>query len=344
MRMRRALLRALGLVRVLVLVLFVVVSSASSPTLDGQPVVTRAQESMVATACAPETAGSTQPAAASNLDEGVPPGLALSVLADLSTETWPAFANSLVLTVRQLSLQADAVTDARRTQGPLLFYVASGSVGISVNGRLQPHAPGSALLVETGQNYLLRNDSADPAIVLRLALVPPDEETTVGRGDVAAVIDDGNEIAAGAESIESTLLLSADLPAMTGPMHLFLACLSWTDAEADPGEAAHPGPVGLLVLDGQLLIGESGMLDAGDCTVFPPASPRHLRAGHPPPVILMFGAVPEEDPLWLYDVASAQNGTPSARASFACGDAAEPGEPPVAAGLMPDADPSAAPL
>jgi quercetin dioxygenase-like cupin family protein len=269
------------------------------------------------------------------LAEAVPPGLALSILADLPTELWPAYADSLVLTIRRLDLGPGAVTEIRRTQGPLLFFIESGTVGVSVNGRMQSQSAGGATLVETGQHYLLRNEIDEPASVLRLALVPPDEETTVGRGEIAQVIDVGDEIATSPGAVESRLLLQADVPAMSGTAHLFLACLSWVDPMADPGEVSHPGPVGFLVLDGELLVGESGTLSAGDCTLFPPRSPRWLRAGDPPPTILMFGAAPDDQPLWLAADVGSGSSSPGDRLVFDCGGQAAPDEPPVAAGLTP---------
>jgi hypothetical protein len=276
---------------------------------------------------------------ASVLGEGLPAGLALTVLADQATEQWPTFADSLVLTIRRLDMVPGAVTEIRRTQGPLLFYVESGIVGLSVNGSMQPQSPGVATLVQTGQHYLLRNDANVPATIVRLALVPPDEETTVGRGDIAQVIDAGDEITVSPGTVESRLLLRADVPTMSGPTHLFLACLTFPALGVDPGEASHPGPVGYLVLDGQLLVGDAGTLNAGDCTLFPTQSPRRLRAGDPPPTLLMFGAVPADQPLWIpadtvSDSISAGDPSP-----FECGELAVPDEPPVAAELTP-LDPS----
>ena len=322
----------------LILLAIVMTAIAAAPGTGRFEARAQSADSAVLSICSPgegQTGSGGQPTVESALGTGMPSGLALTVLADQATEQWPAFADSLVLTIRRLNLVPAAVTEIRRTQGPLLFYVESGSVGLSVNGRMQTQSPGVATLVETGQHYLLRNDSTESATILRLALVPPDEETTVGRGEIAQVIDGGSEIAASPGSIESRLLLRADVPAMSGRAHLFLACLSWVDPGADLGATSHPGPVGYLVLDGQLLVGDAGILNAGDCTLFPAQSPRRLRAGDPPPTLLMFGAVPDDHPLWIPADEGSGSGTVGEPSEFECGDLMAPDEPPVAAELTP---------
>ena len=322
----------------LILVAIVIFAIAAAPGTGGFHVRAQPAGSPVQSICSSaegQTQSGEQSTMESPLGTGAPAGLALTVLADQATEQWPTFADSLVLTVRRLHLIPAAVTEIRRTQGPLLFYVESGSVGLSVNGRMETHSPGVAALVETGQHYLLRNDSTESATILRLALVPPDEETTVGRGEIAQVIDGGNEIAASPGAIGSRLLLRADVPAMSGQAHLFLACLSWIDPAADFGSTSHPGPVGYLVLDGQLLVGDAGVLNAGDCTLFPAESPRRLRAGDPPPTLLMFGAVPDAHPLWIPVDAGSNSSTAGEPSEFECGDLMAPDEPPVAAELTP---------
>lgn len=324
--------------RMSVILVLIVMAAITAPSGgSGRHALAQSAANVSATTC--ELAGSQaaaidQSLAGSPLAEGVPAGLALSVLADRPAEQWPAFADSLVMTIRRLNLAPGAVTDIRRTQGPLLFYVESGNVGLSINGRMQPQSPGAAALVETGQHYLLRNDPNEPATVLRLALVPPDEETTVNRGGVAQVIDAGQEIAMSPGAVESQMLVRADVPALSGTTRLFLACLAWVDASADPGEASHPGPVGFLVLDGQLLVGETGVLSAGDCTFFSPQAPRRLRAGDPSPTVLMFGVLPGGERLWN-PAGVSDPVSPSDRPMFECGIHAAPDETPDAASMVP---------
>ena len=320
-----------------ILVLIVMAAIIVPAGGSGRHALAQSTANVSATTC--ELAGSQagaidQSVAGSPLGEGVPAGMALAVLADRPAEQWPAFADNLVMTIRRLNLAPGAVTEIRRTQGPLLFYVESGNVGLSINGRMQPQAPGAATLVETGQHYLLRNDPNESASILRLALVPPDEETTVNRGGIAQVIDAGQEIAMSPGAVESQMLLRADVSAVSGATRLFFACLTWTDASADPGEASHPGPVGFLVLDGQLLVGETGALGAGDCTFFSPQAPRRLRAGDPSPTVLMFGVLPGGERLWN-PAGGTDPASPADRSMFECGIQAAPDELPVAASTVP---------
>jgi hypothetical protein len=91
------------------------------------------------------------------------------------------------------------------------------------------------------------------------------------------------------------------------------------------------------------LIGDSGTLDAGGCTLFAPQSVRRLRAGDPPPTLLMFGAVPGDQPLWI-PADSATGGSAGGPSEFECGEFAAPAEPPVAAGLAPHDPARLAPL
>jgi quercetin dioxygenase-like cupin family protein len=324
--------------RARLILIAIMIAVVAAPGADKLQARAQSAESPLPAACAlgdGEAGVGDHPPVESILGEGLPSGLALTVLADQPTEQWPAFADSLVLTIRRLDLVPGAVTEIRRTQGPLLFYVASGTVGLSINGRMQSQPPGVSALVQTGQHYLLRNDATEPASVVRLALVPPDEETTVGRGEVAQVVDAGDEIAASPGTVESRLLLRADVPTISGSAHLFLGCLSWVDSGSDPGETYHPGPVGYLVLDGQLLIGDTGTLHAGECTLFPPQSPRRLRAGDAPPTVLVFGAVPGDQPLLIPADTLPDPGSAGAPAEFECNELTVPVEPPVAADLAP---------
>jgi hypothetical protein len=36
----------------------------------------------------------------------------------------------------------------------------------------------------------------------------------------------------------------------------------------------------------------------GESTIFQPGASRRLRAGEPPPLLLMFGAIPQDAPIW----------------------------------------------
>jgi quercetin dioxygenase-like cupin family protein len=284
-----------------VLVVVVLAAMVLEASVASGMVLARTQQSAASQTC--EHSGDDdqhqQPMVDSMLDDGLPSGLTLDILADKSTERWPEFARGLVLTVRRLTLAPEAVSDMRRTEGPLLYYIESGTVGVAINGRAEDYESGGSILIETGQNYLLRNDLSTPAIVLRLALVPPEEETTVSnRGAVAQVLPGDNDLAPESAFIESVLLVEADIPAMKGTTHLFLACLTWADPASDPGVRWYAGPVGFQVLAGQLLVGDVEALSTGESTIFQPEASRRLRAGEPPPILLMFGAIPQDAPIW----------------------------------------------
>ena len=289
-------------------------------------------------ACQPAAEGNgSDPLLASEsaLTVEMPPGLALAVLADTATDQWPPFARGLLMTVRHLTLDPGVTAASRQTQGPLLFYIETGSVGLSINGQPQTFDRGESVLIERGQNYQIRNDDpVNPARVLRLQIVPPGKETQVARGDLADVRDDEEEFIPGPPFIQSRLLLTAEMPALEGLTHLILGCLTWSDQAADTGETSHPGPVGLLVLEGQLLVGDSGSLAAGQCVVFQPQVLHRLRAGSLSPVILVVGAVPDGVPFWgsSDEEVGAQSG---GRLEFNCDQQAEPDAIPDAANALP---------
>jgi quercetin dioxygenase-like cupin family protein len=259
----------------------------------------------------------------------LPRGLSLVVLTNQSPTSWPRYARGLVMTVRQLTLDPDVVSEMRITQGPLLFYVEGGTVGISINSRMAYYEPGSAVLVELGQHYLLRNDSAESVRLVRVQLTPPETETTVARSDPAAAHGVERAAVPGPPFLASRLLLTTPAPAMREGTRLVLACLTWADPAVEARDIAHPGPVALLVLAGQLLVGETGIRATGDCVVYQAGDVHRLRAGDPPPVVLMIGAIPAGSELWRG--ASAVGGSRSSVGSTPrCGEE-------TAAGAAPDA-------
>jgi quercetin dioxygenase-like cupin family protein len=240
------------------------------------------------------------------LRANLPPGMTLHVLADAATEAWPPFARGLVMTVRALTLDPGVTAATRQSQGPVLFYVESGSVSVSINGRPEVFEQGAAFLIERSKNYQLRNeDLGTPATLLRVQVVPPGSETKVSRGDIAQVVDDEQMMAPGPPFIRSQLLLTADVPAMDGPGRLVLGCLAWEVDPAGARDTVHPGPVALLVLDGELLVGNSGALGAGQCTVFQGDVVHRLGPGASPPRALLIGILPAEATLWEEPVAQA---------------------------------------
>jgi quercetin dioxygenase-like cupin family protein len=278
------------------------------------------------------------PAAESAFAAQLPPGVALRVLADEATEAWPPFARGLVMTVRHLTLDPDVASATRQSQGPVLFYVESGTLDVSVNGQPRIVEQGATLLIERSENYQLRNEDASaPATLLRVQIVPPGGETKVARGDIAMAMDDEQALSPGPPFIQSQLLLTADVPAVDGLTHLVLGCLSWADGAPDAGETVHAGPVALLVLDGEMLVGETGSLAAGQCTVFNGNVAHRLRAGSPPPSVLLIGILPDGKPFWAEP---AGTGPPPGRLAFSCDPDAAPDAVPDAAQRAPAGDSS----
>lgn len=280
-------------------------------------------------ACSLGSGGETAPpaVAAPEIAVAPPPGLALGVLAAHRADDLPRLEPSLVFAVRHLILQPGAESAVRRASGPLLFYVERGAVEVAVGGRPTPTATGASVLVATDQQYGLLNSSPEPVSLLRLSLQPPGKETIVGTGDMLEVIPGEIDLEE-PERIASRQLLWGEigLPPAGGTV-LFLACLSWQDAAADAGEVGHPGPVGLLVLDGRLRLGEADELAAGDCLVFQPRAAHRPRAGEPPPVVLLVGAVPVGQQLWSATASrlGSEAGPTSPPRPFRCEDPEEAG-------------------
>lgn len=307
-------------------------------------VVRQADDGFPTAACEEPSvgAGVASVSAATALAPEPPPGIALAMLADAATEAWPPFARGLVLTVRHLTLDPGVASASRQSQGPVLFYVESGSVSVSVNGQPRVVGLGEALLIERGKNYQLRNeDLGTSAMLVRVQIVPPGGETKVSRGEIAMAIDDEQALAPGPPFIASQLLLSADVPAVDGLAHIVLACVTWNEGSTDADDAVHPGPVALLVLEGELLVGDSGSLGAGQCTVFQRNAPSRLGAGEPAPTVLMIAVVPDGAPLWA---AAGDAGAAPGRSSFSCDPAAAPDAIPDSAWLTPSGGVGRAPL
>ena len=252
---------------------------------------------------------------------GLPSGLEVAILADQPTEDWPPRASGLILTLRHLTLDPGSASESRRAEGPLLFYVETGNVGISINGVMDYFSAGTGVLVQRNQRYVLRNASQAPASMLRVQVVPPGEETEVGGyGGSVDVRQEDRESPPGPPYIDSRLLLTGEIPAIQGRTHLLLGCLSWSDPAADPAEIAHPGPVGYLVVRGQMLVGKTSSRMAGECAGFQAREPHRLRAGSPPPVVLVVTVMPDGSRLWTTENVGEGSDASTNRLKFDCGE------------------------
>jgi quercetin dioxygenase-like cupin family protein len=260
-----------------------------------------------------------EPLAAVPTVAGVPAGLSLAVLTDRAPVSWPGQVGSLVMTVRHLTLDPGVESAMRITYGPLLYYIERGTVGISINSQWDEYGPGSTALVELGQRVVLRNTNDKPASLIRLQLAPSGKETTVSYGDPAELRGIEQEAAPGPPYLTSRLLVDANVPAMASGDHLVLGCLTWTDLATDARDIVHPGPAALIVAAGQLLVGETGSRVEGECVVFQTAVPHRLRAGEPPPVVLLAAVVPANVELW--QSGSESTGSPASNyLSYTCGE------------------------
>ena len=309
--------------RRLLMLLTIVVVLVPAPVAGGQPTES-ADSGVPPTACdgPPDEVGS-DPLTSITPAAGLPSGLELVVLADQPTEDWPLRVSGLILTLRHLELDPGAASESRRAEGPLLFYVETGSVGISINSQMAYFEAGASVLVQRSQRYVLRNASEAPASMLRVQIVPPGEETEVGYGEPVEVRREDRESPPGPPFIDSRLLLTGEIPAIEGRTHLILGCVSWSDPTAAPVDIAHPGPVGYLVLRGQMLVGETGSRAAGECVVFQAGQPHRLRAGEPPPVVLVVATMPDGSQLWKAETIEEDSDASTNRLGFACGEQAD---------------------
>lgn len=277
----------------------------------------RAQES--ASFCADETAvlPAATPVPDQRLTTGLPAGLALTTLASQLADELPTEPARLQLT--RLSFEPGAGTAAtRQAAGPILFYVVEGSVTIYLGGDPSTLAPGSSALVPLDDLYALVNAGEQPATLLRLAIAPRDEPDV----PVAIVITPPPLLqtpVAGPPT--GTLLFRAEITSFPAtPLRLFLACLDWTAPGIDSGEFRHPGPVGLRMLSGSVTVDATREIPETGCTLLE-ANPTHrLQGGDPAPLVLVFGAIPDGQDLWLPPDASA-SASSSTPPELSCGAA-----------------------
>jgi quercetin dioxygenase-like cupin family protein len=200
------------------------------------------------------------------------------------------------LQLTRLALAPGAGSDTFTAAGPILFYAVEGTTTVYVRGQPTSVGPGASALVQLGQLYALANGGAMPATLLRLAVAPRDA-SDVPVGNVIHETPIPRTPVSGPPT--SAQLVRGDLVEVPpAPSSLFLACLRWEAAEADLGYRRHPGPVGLRVEQGALLVDEGVTLPEAGCALFQRDGPHRLRAGDPLPVLLLFGAVPEGQDLW----------------------------------------------
>jgi len=248
-----------------------------------------------ASTCADTVPAATATPTAPELVAGLPAGMRLTPLASGVADRVPSAPARLRLT--RLSLPPASGFGTFLAAGPVLFFVESGAVTAFPNGVPLPLATGESFVARPDEFNSLENASDQPASVLRLGLEPADSPDAA-IANVIPITPDPAETPS-AEPPTSTLLFRAALPVVpTAPVRLFVSCVTWDEPGVGSGGQRHPGPVGLRVERGQLLIDPTVRLVEGGCRLIPANTGYGIGAGDPVPVALLFGAVPEGQSLW----------------------------------------------
>jgi hypothetical protein len=175
--------------------------------------------------------------------------------------------------------------------------VEAGTVAVVDGGYARQPAgrpgldPGESVLVEQDRLVKLENPGREAGSVLVLGILPPEGQLPIGPfGEPANIWIPFSEEQ---EHLTHRQMLSGDVGALArADTRLFAACLQWTDPTAEIVPARYPGPVGLVVLRGQLVVNEATRLDAGMCWLSAGFEILDLRAGDQPPAVVLFGALP----------------------------------------------------
>ena len=241
--------------------------------------------------------------------ENSPVGITTSVRAVGVANLLPELPVRLQSTRVQLGPKASSNT--LLAPGPVLFFVEDGSVTVYVEGSPVPLQLGESRLIQMDGLYALHNPSAETATVLRLALVPLESpDVPIANFRTPEV----NDAPPPGPPPNVELLFRSEVDALpAGDARLFIACVGWTQAGADDVEHSHPGPVGLLVQDGTLIVDSTTRLQADDCWMLQPDIPYRAHAESAVAEAVMFGVIPDGEALWVpADPASASELSSSA--------------------------------
>jgi len=205
----------------------------------------------------------------------------------------------LLLVLRRIELEAGQGADPRRSRGPLLYYVRSGTVTFHVEGTEQVRSEHDCLFVPAEAEISYQNDANAPthAVVLRLSLAPPRTEDQEIANFITPTPTSGMTPAA------SSLLLRADVasPPQEGAW-LFLMAIAWNSPVPDPGWHRHSGPVGLHVETGGVTVDfltDQRTLPQGGCAYIPADTIHRELAAEVPTAILLAGVLPAAGALWI---------------------------------------------
>ena len=268
--------RALLLVAAPILLLLTLVAA-----LDGRRIDAR-----VASPALASPLGSAPSGATPDLGAPLPAGVTLALLGGGAVDATAA--GPATIRLERLTLPAGAPVEAKPLPGPQLLVVETGALVLAgipeLAGR---YGAGGQALVPADRAYALRNESDQPARLLRLRLVPdPLPAAPAAASPVLA-----SPIAGGASA---DVLLAAVVRVPRGPASLVLARVTW-EPGADVGTRIYPGPVGLVVESGTLIVagptGEPLRLGAGGSMVAPAYTAHQARNGGPEPVSALAVAI-----------------------------------------------------
>jgi hypothetical protein len=224
----------------------------------------------------------------------VPPEITVTALANHPAQELPE-GTEFVLSLDRLTLAPGTEMKSRRIAGPTLFLVEEGTVAVIDNGHAQPagrpgFVPGESVLVERNRLVKLHNNGNEPGSVLLLGLLPPEGQFPIGAFGAPPLI--WVPFLEEREQLTHRRMLSGEIGGLAREETLlFAACLHWTAPASEMTPMNYPGPVGLLVLRGQVVINETERIGAGSCWLSPSDTPLRIRAGEPAPDILLFGAL-----------------------------------------------------
>jgi hypothetical protein len=170
--------------------------------------------------------------------------------------------------------------------------------------------------------YALVNPSGtDPVSLLRLAVTPTSVESVPVADFLIPPSVDVSSISTAPDTTPSqstsTLLFRADLTVLPPqPFRLFLACAAWSAPPNPATSAGFPGPMGVRIVSGTLLLGGDRKIGETGCTLFAPGQALSVGAGDPAPSGILFGLLPAEVDLWQ----SAGSGAPAGSVvNISCG-------------------------
>jgi hypothetical protein len=270
--------------------------------------------SLLLLTAAPDTAGQTETtpdtcgsgsvtlAAVAPPGSGQPAGFSLSPLAEKETDSLPTAPVRLFLS--RIRLAPGSVAETRAADGPILYYVETGTASISINGEPTSYGPRQAAMVPMDELYALVNPSgSEPVSLLRLAVAPANVDSVPvadflvpPSAGIVAISSSGNP---SPSQPTSALLFRADLNALPQqPFRLLLACAAWTATPDPTATMSFSGPVGVRIVSGVLLLGEDRKIGETGCTLFEPGQPFEAGAGNPAPSGILFGLVPAGTGLW----------------------------------------------